>query len=103
MSNELSNEYVKLAVKRKIKDVFIQEWNYCKSDQYHCNSYNIFKKDWCLEKYLTQLNFYHRKTLCKFRCRSNNLPVNNMRFVDILEDDLDIYCKLCREIEICFE
>ena len=32
-----SNEYVKLAVKRRISDIFIQEWNNYKSNQFHCS------------------------------------------------------------------
>ena len=98
--SDFSYNYVKSTVKQKLKDIFIQEWNYCKSSQDHCNSYNTFKKDWCLEKYLTELNYYQRKNLAKFRCRSNNLPVNNIRYLHILEDDSEIYCKLCRKFEI---
>ena len=92
--------YVKRTVKQRLKDVFIQEWNTCKSSQNHCSIYNTFKKDWHLEKYLLDMNYFHRKNLAKFRCRSNNLPVNKMRYLHLLEDDSDIYCKLCRDIEI---
>ena len=46
-----------------------------------------------LEKYLLFLNSKDATTLCKFRCRSHSLPVNNNRFdSDMSQDDI---CTLC--------
>ena len=41
--------------------------------------------------YLIKLNYFQRKILCKWRCRSNELPIASSRF--ILTDE--ILCPLC--------
>ena len=38
------------------------------------------------------------KNLCKFRCRSNNLPVNNGRFIEVRQTDLK--CTLCKNGDV---
>ena len=38
------------------------------------------------------------KNLCKFRCRSHNLPVNNGRFIEVTQADLK--CTLCKNGDI---
>ena len=42
-------------------------------------------------EYLTTLNFYQRKILCQWRCRSNSLPVSVNRFT--VSDE--ILCPFC--------
>ena len=46
-----------------------------------------------LEKYLTELTFYQRLVLTKWRLRSNNLPISQCRF--ILNDN--VVCPFCPE------
>ena len=38
------------------------------------------------------------KNLCKFRCRSHHLPVNNGRFIEVTQADLK--CTLCKSGEV---
>ena len=38
------------------------------------------------------------KDLCKFRCRSHNLPVNNGRFIEVTQADLK--CTLCKNGDV---
>ena len=38
------------------------------------------------------------KNLCKFRCRSHHLPVNNGRFIEVTLADLK--CTLCKSDEV---
>ena len=38
------------------------------------------------------------KTLCKFRCRSHYLPVNNGRFIEVTQADLK--CTLCKNGDV---
>ena len=38
------------------------------------------------------------KNLCKFRCRSHNLPVNNGRFIEVTQADLK--CTLCKNGDV---
>ena len=38
------------------------------------------------------------KNLCKFRCRSHNLPVNNGTFIEVTQADLK--CTLCKNGDV---
>ena len=93
-----SVEYVKLAIKLRLKDIFMQELSGARINHTLCHSYSLFKFDWSLESYLLNLSYNHRLNLCKFRCRSNNLPISQLKYINEDEDNLDIlYCKLCRD------
>ena len=63
-----------------------------------CLNYRIFKTDTIFERYLVQLSKSDRITLSRFRCRSNQLPVNNKRFVGSF-DGKDIECPCCDKQE----
>ena len=92
-----STEYVKLSVKMRLKDIFIQELNSARTENILCVNYNIFKSDWKLEGYLLKLSYHHRLSLSRFRCRSHSLPISHLKYMND-DDDIDIlYCKLCRE------
>ena len=60
-----------------------------------CTNYNIFKETLEFEEYLINLDFKYMKNLCKFRCRSHHLPVNNGRFIEVTQADLK--CTLCNK------
>ena len=57
-----------------------------------CTNYTIFKETLEFEEYLITLDFKYMKNLCKFRCRSHNLPVNNGRFIEVTQADLNVRC-----------
>ena len=38
------------------------------------------------------------KNVCKFRCRSHHLPVNNGRFIEVTQADLN--CTLCKSGDV---
>ena len=93
--NGFSNTYVKNAIKLRIKDIFQQNWHEMKSTHSYCPFYDIIKTDWKLEKYLTDLSYQQRVSLCKFRCRSNFIPVASSRFTSEIETDDHYICPLC--------
>ena len=96
--NGFTNLHIKEAVKLRIKDIYKQKWNEVKSEHPYCEMYAIFKTDWKLEHYLIDLNYQQRVSLCKFRCRSNYLPIANSRFSTNLDDDIvgeECICPLC--------
>ena len=93
--NGFSNTYVKNAIKLRIKDIFQQNWHEMKSTHSYCPFYDIIKTDWKLEKYLTDLSYQQRVSLCKFRCRSNFMPVASSRFTSEIETDDHYICPLC--------
>lgn len=96
-----TTEYVKQAVKLRLKDVFLQEWSNELQLHEYCDNYRLFKKDWQFENYLVDLNYYQRQAICKFRCRSNHIPVCRSRFTKCSHDDM--ICPLCDIHEIADE
>ena len=62
-----------------------------------CYNYRIFKQNLNFESYLTNIPFYYRVILSKFRCKNNKLPVNKNRFN---KEILDRKCYLCKSRDI---
>ena len=93
--NGFTTDYVNLAVKRRLKDIYLQQWY---EDKQKNNFYNTIKDEWNLEYYLTKLNCFQRKILSKFRCRSNYLPVSQIKFYQNEDDWEDcLLCPFCRD------
>lgn len=80
-------------VKNRLECQFIQVWN---SDVYNsskCINYRIFKTEFNLEKYITELSPKIRITLAKFRTTNNRLPIEKGRWENIERNQR--YCHLC--------
>ena len=91
--NGFPTEFIKNSVKRRVYDMYIQEWRADTQMHDFCDSYLNFKGNYGFEKYLTELTFYQRLVLTKWRLRSNNLPISKCRF--ILNDN--VICPFCPE------
>ena len=63
-----------------------------------CLKYRIYKSNFCFEQYLSVLPSDLRMNLCKFRCLSNNLPIETGRFFNI--DRSERYFNLCNVKEL---
>ena len=87
-----SNELIKLETTLRMNDIYHQEWHDNMINHEFCDFYKLVKNDWGKMKYLTDLCFYDRRLLCKWRCRSNFLPISSSRFT--ISDD--ILCPLCK-------
>ena len=94
--NGFSCDYIKKAVKLRIADMYKQDWHNELYVHEYCDFYKTIKTDWHQMKYLTCLNYYQRKTLCKWRCRSNQLPISTSRF-NITDE---ILCPFCIKDEL---
>ena len=90
--SNLSTEIIKKATKLRINDMYHQEWHEDVMMHDFCDFYKLIKHDWGKMNYLTDLCFYDRRLLCKWRCRSNFLPISSSRF--IISDN--ILCPLCK-------
>jgi len=96
--------YIKMSTKLRINDCNLQLWQ--SSVYYHseCTNYRVFKKSLCLENYLSLLNFYERRSLARFRCRSSYLPLNKSKFfskdVDTSNADQWDRCVLCHKNDL---
>ena len=91
-----SNEYVKKSVKLRLDDMFKQQWQEDVNNHDYCDHYKIIKNQWGIESYLTKLSFVNRLSFCKWRCRSNQIPITKSRF-DINDE---IICPLCHNDSI---
>ena len=80
-----------------IDDIARQEWYEQLSSNSACITYRILKTDFKFEKYLTQLNFYERIILTKFRTSNNRLPANKFRFSKNTNEKL---CNLCNSEDL---
>ena len=96
--NGLPNEYVKNIVKSRTQVLYQQYWLEEKSTHAYCSFYDLIKREFKIEKYLIDLSYQQRITICKFRCRSNSLPISKSRFSN--DDEESYLCPLCRENEI---
>lgn len=88
-----TSEYVKMAAKLRIRDMFLQKWSDELQSHEYCEVYRSFKNVWKLENYLLDLTYSQRTALCKFRCRSSYIPICNTRFSKECRDDF--FCPLC--------
>ena len=88
-----SKLYIKTAVKRRINDMYRQEW--CDDSTVHraCDYYSKIKNEHKFEKYLLDLNYNKRSIVAQFRSRSNYLPVHISKYCEITNDD--ITCPFC--------
>ena len=88
-----SNTYVKEAIKPKLKDMYIQEWNTELTMKKTCGMYKLMKATDEIENYLIQLPCHQRHTISRFRCRNNKLPITHGRDVEIVVDGM--LCPYC--------
>ena len=85
--------WLKLSVKRRLTDHFIQTWN---SDVFNSPkgiSYRIFKQDWKFEDYLDKLGKKDRVTFCRFRTTNHHLPIETGRWNSVNRENRK--CTLC--------
>ena len=98
--NGLSSHYVKELIRSRTETLYQHEWLVSKSTHPFCSFYDLLKHEFKIEKYLINLEYNQRITLCKFRCRNNFLPISKTRFQTSLEDESEIICRLCTKNDI---
>ena len=86
--------WLKISLHLRLNDIFKQEWNSQLQSNSQCSNYRIFKETFQLEPYLCMLNEKDKINMCKFRCRSSNLPVATATLYNS-SDVPDDRCNLC--------
>ena len=89
-----SNTWIIHALKLRLTDMSKQEIMSNVWSNRICVNYRIIKNEILFEKYLVKLNRRGSITLCRFRCRSHRLPINNGRFENNPEES-KIECPCC--------
>ena len=91
----IGTDWFLTALKLRLKDMSEQDWHAATRSNHICSNYKMMKKELAFEKYFLILSVTDATTLCKFRCRSHRLPINNNRFSrDSVNDDLCTLCSL---------
>ena len=90
-----NNECIKDRLQLRLNDILKQEWLVATCSNRVCTNYTKFKETLEFEDYLITLDL---KNVCKFRCRSHNLPVNNSRCIEVTQADLK--CTWCKNGDV---
>ena len=69
-----NNVWLIKAVKQKLVDLFLNEW------QSQIENNRLFKTKFCFESYLVRLPAKSRKYLLKFRTRNHRLPIDTAQW-----------------------
>ena len=84
---------LKLTVKQKLTDQFIQKWYNLIATSSRGNLYGQFKMEFKLENYLLKLSPNERALITKLRCCNLKIPVETGRWVNIPREER--ICHLC--------
>ena len=90
----LSDTWIINALKLRLTDIAKQDIMSKIWSNSVCINYRIFKTNILFEDYLLTLSRRDAILLCRLRCRSHRLPINNGRFKMNIED-IDIECPCC--------
>lgn len=71
----LNIKWLKLSVRLKLKDLFINEWFACVENSNKSITYRIFKHSFGMESYLSNTPKLYLFYMIKFRTRNHRLPV----------------------------
>lgn len=89
--NNVNPEWIKTELKRRLCDIYKQNWAIEVFSNSLCLNYRLMKSYHNFESYLTKLSFKERSIMCRFRCGSNCLPYTRNRFTQ----DTNMICSLC--------
>lgn len=85
-SNNINKNWIKLAVKRRLSDQFLQIWNTELSEHTLYSNYKGFKEEFKLEDYIKNQPFVISKSLIRFRTSNHNLAVERGRHFGIVRE-----------------
>ena len=88
-----NNVWLIKAVKQKLVDLFLNEWQSQIENNSSCYNYRLFKTKFCFESYLVRLPAKCRKYLLKFRTRNHRLPIETGQWRRIQIENRK--CHLC--------
>ena len=91
--SNISIEWLKLTVERRLKDIFIQQWESELRQMTSCDLYVEFKREFRLEKYLLSTDGKYRQAICNFRTNNTRIPKVTGRYQNI--ERKDRVCTIC--------
>ena len=91
--NNFNFNCFKACVNRRLHDEAVQEWNSHVFESSKCLNYSILKNKFVFETYLNNLPNKFKKSLTKFRCRNNLLPIEIGSYYNIPRNERT--CTLC--------
>ena len=91
--NFMNNEWLKLNVKQRLLDQFIQNWNTEVFESSKALNYRIYKTKFEFEEYFNILSQKQAKIICRFRTTNHHLPIETGRWQHIARENR--YCHLC--------
>ena len=93
--NVISVKCIRNVVSRNLQDQWVQLWQNEISDMSSCKTYNTYKREYCLEKYIIELKKSARIIISKFRCNNTQLPIVTGRYKDTPRHNRK--CPLCSD------
>ena len=94
ISNNIENiNWLCREVKSRLEMQFVQKWNSDVQASPKCINYRIFKTNFKIEPYITELQPRSFITLSRFRTTNNRLPVERGRWENV--DRSQRFCNLC--------
>ena len=94
-SNHLhSIQGFKRAVKQRLRDQFIQEWQSSRAENSVCCNYRLFEKKFCFDHSPICL----RQRVLKYRLSNHTLPIQHRRSLGIPRDER--ICSICDNGEV---
>lgn len=89
----VNKAWLKLSLKRKLQDQFIQSWQENLNNHSIYINYSSYKQNLVLEPYFVEQPFKIRKIISKFKCNNHQLEVELGRHFGIVRPDR--LCKKC--------
>ena len=86
-------DWLKLTVKQRLTDKFYQHWFSQINNTSGGGFYSLFKKEFCLERYLLRLFPSERYFITKLRCSNLKLAIETCRWAGIPREQR--LCTLC--------
>ena len=90
-----SLECFKKMIKKRLEDIYIQNWYTEVNERESCYNYRMFKTDFGQESYLSKLPEHLAKTMLRFRVLNHNLPIHSLRFTATPRNER--ICTKCNE------
>ena len=93
--NIINRQWLKLTVRQKLKDLFINNWYSSVENSSNGTFYRLIKKSFGYEQYLSNTQNNLLRYIIQFRTRNHRLPVETGNWNEIALNER--YCNNCRE------
>ena len=99
--SHISKSRFKAHIKQHTQDMYILNWHNTIYNSSICRNYNLFKRNFGQEAYLSILPYNCVISIIRFRTTNNALPVNTQRYFDVPREDR--LCDKCNSMDVADE